>query len=437
MSKYTINRLDNDLEYLVLDIPDSLTFTLTIGIKVGSINETPELNGISHLLEHMLFKGNRLFESKYDLYNELDRLGAVYNAYTDKNKTVFFIKAHYKHQSRVIEIFSSLICEPEIDVDDLENEKKVVIEEIKNNSDEVMNSVYNRFFKLMYNNDEPIVKTISGTVEDIERITHANVLKHLRQFYNAQNMAVAIVGRIDPNIHEFMKASSFEKAIQGERTPKNKILKPINKTVIDFVNKPIKQMVMSIGFPTRGIYDRRRYEEDIINGLLTGGMSSRLFVNLREKNGLVYSVSAMKADFEEAGLYFIITTFDGENYDKVLENILEQLVELQTRDVSDEEFEKIKTAIVSKMVIDIEDNSDVADYYVNEMLFFRDDITSFNELLEKYEGITKDQVRETANWLFNWKRMKIVMVGNFMKDGKEKVNKVLSILKTKYGNKNT
>ena len=184
MDKYSIKKLPNGLEYILVDNQSVDTFSLCVSIHVGSNDEDTRINGISHLLEHMIYKSNRLFKTKYDLYKALDGIGASYNAYTDKNITTFFVKSDHIHQKRLIDIFSSLICQPIIDETDLENEKKIVIEEIQNTHDDPFDAIYNRFYKLIYKN-APISKKISGTPDNIMGITMSDIKEHLKiMLYN-------------------------------------------------------------------------------------------------------------------------------------------------------------------------------------------------------------------------------------------------------------
>ena len=148
---YSIGKLVNDMEYIIIPNDKIETVCLSVGIRVGSNDENNRINGISHLLEHMLFKGNKMFKSKIDLYIALDNIGAVYNAYTDKNITSFYAKCHYSNLKSLINIFSSLICEPYVEEDDLKTEKKIVIEEINNAKEEAFDIIYNRFY-FIFNN---------------------------------------------------------------------------------------------------------------------------------------------------------------------------------------------------------------------------------------------------------------------------------------------
>jgi predicted Zn-dependent peptidase len=432
MDNYSINQLPNGLEYILVDNQSVDTISICVSIRVGSNQEDERINGISHLLEHMIYKSNHLFKTKYDLYMALDSIGASYNAYTDKNITSFFVKSDAIHQKRLIEIFSSLICEPLIDRVDLKNEKKVVIEEISNTQDEPFDAMYNRFFKLIYN-DAPIAKRISGNPENIENITLDDINTHLKKYYTANNMVISITGKLQPNIIKLMEQSCFVRARQSPISLiRNSLLKPSRTTSIDLVNKPITQIYLGIAFPTEGLYSRDIYTIKLIELILNGSMSSRLFVRLRERNGLVYSITSSTTNYEEGGVFFTITSFDKDKLEKVLRSLLNEFILLQTKKISEAELNRWKNYIRSSMIMDVENTMDVADYYAREMLFNRKKIVSFPELISKYTEPTVKDIMRVSKKLFDWRHMKLVIIGDYSQNGKQIVENIMRIIKETY-----
>lgn len=415
---YNIGKLPNNLEYILIPNDTIESVCLSVGIRVGSNDEDELSNGISHLLEHMLFKGNKMFKNKLDLYIALDNIGAVYNAYTDKNITNFFAKCHFSNLKSLIDIFSSLICEPSINSEDLLIEKDVVIEEIKNSKEEPFEIIYNNFFKLHYK-DYPISKKIAGEPSNIERITREDVIRYLETFYTVDNMVISIAGKIDSNVRDYLEKSSFLKVSQSKtKNVKRDIIK-IDKriTSIDLIHKGVKQMFLGISFPTNGLYDANRYTIQLIDLILNGSMSSRLFTELREKKGLVYSINTDLSNYDEAGIYFLITSFEPkiDKVDKVLYSIFEEFKKLINNNIDDIELNRWKNYIKSNFLLELENTSSVCDYYVRQMLFFRDNISNFNDLLDNFNKVSIDDIRRVSNELFDWKKMKIVLLGDYTK----------------------
>ena len=434
MDKYSIKKLPNGLEYILIDNQSVETISLCVSIRVGSNDEAENVNGISHLIEHMIYKSNRLFKTKYDLYKALDTIGASYNAYTDKNITTFFVKSDAIHQKNLIDVFSSLICEPIINEIDLENEKSVVIEEIQNNNEDPIDCIYNRFFKLIYPN-YPISQKISGPPENIRNITVQDIKNHLNKFYTSNNMVVSISGKLDKDIDKILEQSNFSKAKSALETTINKELVPHSKTTsINFVQKPIKQIFLGISFPTSGLYNNDKYAIKLLELILNGSMSSRLFVRLREEEGLVYSISASSADYEEGGIFFIITSCDKEKYQQSVTSLLQEFKKLQTTLISEEELQRWKNFIRSSMIMDIENTMDVADYYAREMLFYRKNIISFTNLIHKFMEPNVNDIMRVAKKLFDWRHMKLIVMGEYSLNGKKIVENIMRIVKETYSN---
>jgi predicted Zn-dependent peptidase len=417
---YSIGKLVNDMEYIIIPNDKIETVCLSVGIRVGSNDENNRINGISHLLEHMLFKGNKMFKSKIDLYIALDNIGAVYNAYTDKNITSFYAKCHYSNLKSLINIFSSLICEPYVEEADLITEKKIVIEEINNAKEEAFDIIYNRFYTLLYK-DHPISKRIAGDPSNINDITRDDVLSHLRQFYTSNNMVISIAGKIEGDVATLLENSSFAKAPHGvEHKFRDIITINTNVTSIDLVHRGFKQIFLGITFPTKGLFDKDKFAIKLIDLILNGSMSSRLFLELREKQGLVYSIMTDVSNFEEAGIYYLITSFEPktDKINQVLSALFMEFNKIVNTKITEIELNRWKNYIKSAYVLELENTTEICDYYTRQMLFFRNDISEFHQLLKNFELVTVEDIQRVAGELFNWKKMKVVLVGDYSEKSK-------------------
>jgi predicted Zn-dependent peptidase len=435
MNNYKIGKLVNGLEYIIIPNDKVESVCLSVAIRVGSNDEDERINGISHLLEHMLYKGNKRFSTKIELYKALDSIGAVYNAYTDKNITNFYVKCHYKYLEKLIQIFSSLICEPYVEEKDLVTERNIVIEEIMNNKDEPFDVIFTRFYKLTYDG-YPISKKISGEPDNIRNITRDDIMNHLRKYYTSDNMVVSISGKIDENYERFLENSSFTKAPASlEKHEFREIIKAKRVTSVDMVHRKINQMYLGICFPTDGLYDSKKYAIKLIDLVLNGSMSSRLFIRLRETEGLVYSIGTDVSNYEEGGLYYIVTSFDGEQdkYKKVLLALFDEFKKLINDKLSEDELIRWKNYIKSMFVLELEDTMDICDYYSRQMLFFRDNILDFHELLDNFDKVTVDDIKSVANDLLDWQKMKVVLIGDYSMKAKEMVDGAINTIKESFG----
>jgi len=428
---YNTYKLSNGLRYICVSNDKFDTTCVCVGIKVGSINEDKNTNGISHLLEHMLFKANDTYTSKYDLYCNLDNIGAVYNAYTDRHLTNFYVKSHYSKLEKVIKIFGNLICRPKIDEKELEIEKNVVIEEIQSSRENPFDIVYNKFFRLAYPK-QTIAQKISGPVSNIEKITKNDLLNFMKKFYTAENMVISICGKIEnvKHIHRILEESDFSNLPHSKpiKLDKSIYIGYDDKTSIDFINQPILQMNLGLAFPTLGFYDNDKYVIELIDYILNGSMSSRLFMKLREKEGLVYGIGSNLVNYPTGGLYFIIVNFDNNpnnKYVKVIKSVIQEIEIIKKKLVNCDEIKRWKNYNKSLSLLSLEDSMEMADYYLKQFLFYNE-IISHTDLLDIFNSITIDDIHRVANKLFDFNKMKIVLLGDI--NDKTNINKFIETI---------
>jgi predicted Zn-dependent peptidase len=194
-------------------------------------------------------------------------------------------------------------------------------------------------------------------------------------------------------------------------------------------------MYLGICFPTDGLYDSKKYAIKLIDLVLNGSMSSRLFIRLRETEGLVYSIGTDVSNYEEGGLYYIVTSFDGEQdkYKKVLLALFDEFKKLINDKLSEDELIRWKNYIKSMFVLELEDTMDICDYYSRQMLFFRDNILDFHELLDNFDKVTVDDIKSVANDLLDWQKMKVVLIGDYSMKAKEMVDGAINTIKESFG----
>ena len=431
MTSSVIGKLDNGLEYIVYSNKSIYTVSLVISVKVGSIDEDISVNGISHVLEHMIFKSNNKYKSKYELYKQLDSLGANFNAYTDKNVTTYYVKTHYNYFEKLVEMLSSLICNPNVSTDEFNIEKKVINEEIKNSYDEPSDIIYNKLFSLIYPNT-PIARDIAGTTDIIDNMTIDQINQHLNTFYKSNNMVISIVGNIPDNYLEILKKSDFLKPNLSidTITVQPKYVSTITSQLNLIDKKSLNQYFLGIGFPLVGHDDTDKYIIKLISAILSGSMSSRLFMELRENQGLVYSIKTDIAQYYQGGIFYILTSFDKDYYIKVISSIMTQLQLIMSKLVLNDEINVWKNNIKNSLVIEFENTMEVADYYAKQMLFFRNNITEYPSLNDKFANITDEEILNVAKKIFNFSKMKTILLGNFGSEKKNIIENITKIIKS-------
>jgi predicted Zn-dependent peptidase len=373
----------------------------------------------------MIFKSNNKYKSKYDLYKELDSLGANFNAYTDKNVTTYYVKTHYNYFEKLVEMLSSLICNPNVSSDEFNIEKKVINEEIKNSYDEPSDIIYNKLFSLMYPNT-PIARDIAGKTDIIDNMTIDQINTHLNTFYKSDNMVISIVGNIPDNYLDFLKPNLSHNKIITQP----KYLATLTNQLNLIEKESLNQYVLGIGFPLEGHDHNNKYIIKLISSILSGSMSSRLFMELREKQGLVYSIKTDISNYYQGGVFYILTSFDKDYYLKVIKGILEQLQLIMTKPIVNDEINVWKNNIKNSLVIEFENTMEVADYYAKQMLFFRDNITEYSSINDKFANITDQEILNVAKNIFDFKKMKTILVGNFGNEKPKIIENITKIIKS-------
>jgi predicted Zn-dependent peptidase len=419
-TSYKITKLDNGLPVIYLEMPNTETIYMSIMIRVGSINEPENILGISHVLEHMLFKQNKKYPSKLKLYQALDELGANYNAFTVYNVTSFYIKTHASFYKKVVEIFSSMILEPHFDEKEYKLERDVIIEEIRatydDPSDVSIVTLYKHVFK-----GTPLEKPIAGTIASVKAISIHDIKHHMKCFYKVDNMVLSIAGKLPPHFKNVLNKSAF--ALSNLTPSKHVKFIPLPKEMhfkqtgphLHIVHLAVnQQLCLNIGFPTEeGMFHQNRYIYDLIELILARSMSSRLFMRLREKEGLVYGVSSYISRHESCSIFIISTTFKKHNYIPVLTAILDELRVLMTQLVSQTELNVWKNYNKSVISMSSENMGFLSNYYARQYLFYGHDhiITpkQYNEIVSK---ITPEQIHNVCVTLFKKTNMNIVLTGD-------------------------
>lgn len=419
-TSYKITKLDNGLPVIYLEMPNTETINISITIRVGSINEPDNVQGISHILEHMLFKQNKKYTSKLKLYQALDELGANYNAFTSHNVTCFYIKTHTSFYEKVVEIFSSMILEPHFNEKEYTLEKDVIIEEIRATYDEPSDvssmTLYKHVFK-----GTPLEKPIAGTIASVKAVSIRDIKHHMKCFYKVDNMVLSIAGKLPPHFTNALNKSAFalksltpSKEIRFIPLPKEMRFKQTGPH-LHIVHLAVnQQLCLQIGFPTEeGMFHQNRFIYSIIELILARSMSSRLFMRLREKEGLVYGVSSDIARYESCGIFTISTTFKKEHYIPVLTAILDELHLLMNHTISQTELNVWKNYNKSVTGMANEKSGYLSQYYATQYLFYgKDHIITPTQCTEIVSKITPEQIRDVSSRLFQRANMHIVLVGD-------------------------
>lgn len=419
-----INRivLKNGIRVLLVPQKSSLATTAAVIVAAGSEYETKELNGISHFLEHMCFKGTKKRPRPIDIAGELDGLGAEYNAFTAEEVTSYFAKAQNEKTSKILEIVSDLYLNPVFNKEDIEVERGVIIEEINMYEDLPMRKVHELFSELVYG-DQPAGWSIAGRKEVIKKITQDDFINYRKKHYLPQSTVVVISGGFKKQgiLDEIEK--HFTGIHKGPKDKKPKTTELQKEPRENVFHKVSDQTHIVMGFRAFDMHDERRFALQVLADILGGGMSSRLFDVVREKLGAAYYVRADADLSSDHGVIAMSAGVDHTKLEKVIEVSLAEFKRFKNEPVLEKELERAKEHMLGGLFLSLETSNELGYYYGMQEIMERKLVTPA-ELEKKVRSVTAKDIQNVARDLFKNNRLNLALIGPF----KEKsFKKLLSV----------
>ncbi|MBI3666397.1 MAG: insulinase family protein [Acidobacteria bacterium] len=400
-------------------MPHVRSVSIGVWIKTGSRQERPEQNGISHFIEHMLFKGTTS-RSAEEIARSMDSVGGHLDAFTAKEQISFGAKVLDEHLPRAFDVLSDLVLHPVFREEDIQREQGVVLEELKmdeDNPDFLVHEIFSgNFWK-----DHPLGKPIIGNKRTIKSFNRELLLDYYKSVYLPANILVTAAGHVEHDWVVRLVEGAFSELEPGE--PAHDDHAPSTHAIIMLRDKPaLEQVHLCLGVPSYPLADGRRYASYVLNTLLGGGMSSRLFQNIREKQGLAYSVFSELNPYRDTGCLSIYAGTSIESAERVVELILKEFRELQDGKISDEELRRAKDHLKGSLMLSLESTSSrMANLARQEMYFGK--FFSLDELIESIEQVSATEVEQIAAECFTQKQIALTVLGNLngFKLGREKL----------------
>jgi len=413
----------NGLRVLLVPQPESLATTVLVLVEAGSKYEKKEINGVSHFLEHLCFKGTKKRPTALTISSELESLGAVSNAFTGHEATGYYSKVRAENLDTILDIISDIYLNPVFNAEELEKEKGVIIEELNMYEDTPTRKVSDLFMELVYG-DQPAGWDIGGTKEVIRSLQREDIIKYRSQHYVAKATTVVVAGNFDEK-KTLLKIKELFKAIPvAKKFSKLKIIDSQNKPAVLVHHKSSDQTHIVLGFRAFSMYDKRRFVLEVLSDILGGGMSSRLFQRVREQLGAAYYVRAGSDLLTDHGLFAVSAGLDNRRADAVIRAILEELKKISTYKVSEAELQRAKNHLSGTMMIGLETSDELASFYGQQELFHKDIMTP-KDMLKKIESVSAKEVLKVAQGIVKNEHLNLALIGPF-KDKKE-FEKILKI----------
>ncbi|MBU0648677.1 insulinase family protein [Patescibacteria group bacterium] len=400
-----------------LQIPVAGTKAVTVLVlcKVGSRHENRKINGASHFIEHLMFKGTAKRPTTLDISREFDSVGAEYNAATSKDWTGYFAKVSRRHLDLALDLLSDMIWNSKFDEQEFTREKGVITEEIHMYEDNPMSHVENLLEEVMYPANT-LGWNIAGTAKIIKNLKHGDLVRFHEEFYEPDNMLVAVAGSLPT------KTNVLAQKYFGARPAKTKRPSPGFEKFKGFTSHPkprcniqykkTEQVNLALGFPGLAYEAEGLPALQVLNVIIGATMSSRLFIAVREREGLAYYVRSAVESYEDTGIFEIRAGLDMTRFGKAVEIIKFELGQMVKHGPTREEMARAKEFIRGKLELSLEDSAQQAEFYARQMLLMKK-IKTPEQRLGEVLRVRRADVLRAARKCFNFKRMGLAAIGPF------------------------
>ncbi len=401
--------LPNGMRYIFIPLPDSQATTVLVLVAAGSEYETKEINGISHFLEHLCFKGTKKRPSSDAIASELDALGAEYNAFTGNEATGYYAKVANKNFEKILDVVSDLYLNPLIDRKEMDKERGVIIEEINMYEDLPMEKVRENLSALLYG-DQPAGWSVAGTKKNIERLTRDDISAYRDGHYTAPKTVVIVSGGIENP--ENLIIEKFASLNGGEFIKKEKTKEEQSRPMIHLQTKKTDQTHIIFGIRAFNLFDERRYALSVLSDVLGGSMSSRLFKKVREEMGAAYYVRSGVDLSSDAGVLSVSAGIDKSRLKEIVEAVMGELRRLTVDEVGEEELQKAKEHLSGRLILQLETSDEIAGFYGGEEVM-AGRVRTPEEILEKYRQVTAGDILSVARDIMRDDRLNFSAIGPF------------------------
>lgn len=412
--KYIKRVLKNGLTIIEVPSNDAESVVVDFFIKTGSRSETPKENGISHFLEHFLFKGTKKYPSAKTITELIDGIGGEMNANTGKEHTQYYIKAHHSRLQLIFEVLTDMLQNPLLDKEEMEREKGVIVEEINMYQDSPRMNVGTILEETMWYG-EALGRDIAGTPATVTKFTRAMFESYIERHYQPKNMIIGISGKYDRSVLNKLINKYWVKVpsksfhvwakVKGAQKEPRTFLKP----------KKTEQAPFDLGFKGFSFNNPKNVPAAVLASILGGGMSSRLFTEIRERRGLAYYVRASNGNYQDTGVFDITAGARVNGIEEAIQVTIDELKKIKEELVSPEELTKAKEYIKGKTTLYLEDNQSRLDWFLEYTAFLRVTHTPA-EVFKKIDAVTAQQVRAVARELFQPKNASLAVIGPYKSD---------------------
>lgn len=409
-------KLGNGVTLVTVPMKETASATILVYYPVGSRYESPELAGGSHFVEHLMFKGTKRRPDTTHISRELDSVGAEYNAFTGKDHTGYYVKVAARHLPLAADVLADMLSGSLFDATEMEREKGVIIEEIRMYEDNPMMMLDDVFEEALYPGST-LGRNIAGSVESMTAMRREDVIRYRDMFYRPGNATVIVAGKLPADLAKTIRKTFG--AIKDTKAPKPKAFakfalasnagKGPGTTI---KRKDTEQAHLAVGYPAYGYGDKRLPALSLLAIALGGNMSSRLFIQVRERRGLCYYIRAGLARYQDVGAFMVTSGLKKDRIEEGITSIMAELATMREKGITAEELSRAKEYLKGKTVLALEETSEVADWYGKQELFLGKAETPA-EKMRKIDAVTVAEVNRAAKDVFRDDRLRLAVIGPY------------------------
>lgn len=425
--KTKLHTLENGLRVVMIDTDTFPSVTALLLVGAGSRFENAQNNGIAHFFEHMAFKGTKKYPTAMTIASTIEGFGGVFNAFTSKDYTGYYIKGPSQHFYKMISVLSDMIQHPLLSKTEIEREKGVIVEEINMYEDSPQRKVTEIFENLLYKGN-PLGFDIAGTKQTVTSFNQNTFKKYMASLYNPKNAVFVVAGGID-NHQKYLSLikSALKNWKKGNTAKFIPVIEAQKKPqILIHKKKKYEQAHLCLGWRTFSFLDKRRYSLAVLSAILGKGMSSKLFMDVRERHGLCYYIYTYSDDYADCGnlVTHAGVTLDINKVKKAIGLILKDHAEVKQGKVSSDEIRRAKEIIKGRLILSLEDSFNLGLEYGRQLLQ-ENHIESPEEYMKNIEAVTKKEIVALASEIFRTENLNLAIIGPF--ENSEEFEKILRI----------
>ncbi len=407
---HTKINLPNGLCIVTEEMPHTHSVSMGVFTKVGSRYEPAHLSGISHFLEHMFFKGTPTRNAK-QISEAIEGVGGALNAFTSYDSTVYYAKVANIHFDRAVDTLSDMLLHSLFDPKEIEKERRVIIEEINMSLDQPAEWVHQLVDTTLWG-EQPLGRDIAGSAKTVSGITREDLLAYRDQHYTYANTVISIAGSMPSEVMVEAWTKALDLYGQGQRYQPEATTPPQPGPRLCLLSKETEQAHFCLGLPAVSFRDPDRRPLQVLNSILGGGMSSRLFQEIREERGLAYAVYSYTSEFNDAGKWVIYGGVEVGMIHDALAAVLQELRQLRDEGITDRELQRVKEQVKGGMLLGLEDTWSVASRNGSHILRY-DEVIPVEQVVAEIEAVTQEDVLRVAGRLIRPNALNLAIIGPY------------------------